>query len=474
MFSFQRTELQTRHHKRLFARPEERFWKNFEPVLETQASPHCSDLVFNEKKNFLAFSTLKEIKIFDLASHQQAVLAKKEKLLIRSLAVRADGELLAWGNEAGITKILACKQKVVLKEFGEANSDGAVLSLDWAVRAKSWVANGYSNGKFSVVDFVNKKSIFENLEFHSDVVRGLAFIDQSDQLLATAGLDRKIGIFDIRTGGDAVKEIDFGFGVETLKVFRSGEALYARNLSIWEQMSNDNQSGLGLLFAAGGRKVACYDPRKTETPVFQFTNNIKTVGSLALSENRLVSAAQDGIVKVYSPQAFDQGVSGISATGVDISNKGENVKAELGELSTKSISLSYQQKHAEGLMSISTDSAALNYATLTLEGRLTVHQKPYFNSQRSNKQSKGNDLQSNLTGNQIDTDNQPILTSNGIKYSQKALIARLARGFRIADRGSYKFYNRGAFQKFSKESQATRIIKKKSGKLAKHDVFLKR
>ena len=443
MFAFKPTHLHTREFNKTFAPAEERFWKQFETVHSETISNTCRDLVYNERKGFLAYATTKEVRLFDLKSRSVKTRVKKEDNRISSLAVRDDGELLCWGNDKGILKILACKQRVVLKTIG-ISKNRPVGSVAWSQNSKSWILTGDDSFQVSVLDFVNKKVIFQNADYHSDFVRSAKFLNDTDDVIVSGGLDQKIAMFDIRDGARPITEIPFGYEVEKISIFHPGSAIFSDKPSAWSSSDSYSESNRDWICAAGGRKVACYDPRMTNQPIYEFTNNIKTVSALALSSRRLLSGAQDGIIKVYSP------------------DNNSNLGSKIG--------LVYQTRVEEGVMSIAVDSACLNYAVLTMEGRLTCYQKKFYGSAVSGSKSKINGM--GQAGGEHE--NGVSVTSNGIRYSQKTLIERLGRGFRISDRGSYKYYQRGRFQKFQTESESTRITQKRSGRIPKYDMYLQR
>ncbi|MEM9824826.1 MAG: hypothetical protein AAF985_27315 [Bacteroidota bacterium] len=87
--------------------------------------------------------------------------------------------------------------------------------MDFPNYKKNWVVAGGGDGEVKLIDFGTKSFIFgENAhhDFHSDYVKKVRFYGDSDDILVSGSLDKKVKIWDCRVG-KVVNQFDFGYEV---------------------------------------------------------------------------------------------------------------------------------------------------------------------------------------------------------------------------------------------------------------------
>ncbi|XP_058452762.1 U3 small nucleolar RNA-associated protein 15 homolog [Malaya genurostris] len=187
---------------------------------------------------------------------------------------RNDGKLLVAGDDLGKVRLFDVSTKSILRFFDGHrapvhrtffNSDGHHIS-------------SFSDDKtVRFWDIATEKHL-NTFSDHSDYIRAGCTSPVSPDIVISGGYDRKINMYDIRTG-ERVLSLDNGNPVESLIFLPSG----------------------GIFISAGGTSVNVYDALAGGRKIAQLSQHHKTVTCLQLASDgkRLLSASLDRHVKIY-------------------------------------------------------------------------------------------------------------------------------------------------------------------------------
>lgn len=136
------------------------------------------------------------------------------------------------------------------------------------------------------LDDLQCKAWYPNL--HTDKVQAVRWNPVNDQILLTAGYDRKINIVDVKAAGAALSTI----------IPKSVEDI---EQAVWHPRVEHS-----FALCTEGGFVLGYDTRRLEAPVFKLQAHTRPVSGLSFSPhfpNMMATSSLDGTVKVWDIQA---------------------------------------------------------------------------------------------------------------------------------------------------------------------------
>ena len=164
-----------------------------------------------------------------------------------------DSAFEGWGQEGWVPQDF----DPVLRIDGSPRKIGQVL---FHPTASNVLASSSGEYTIKLWDLANPEDARSILSGHSDIIQSMAF-NPTGTLLATTCRDRKLRLFDPRTGGDAVRITDGHGGIKGSRVAWMGELgriattgfskMSDRQVSVWDTGNLENIKTLSLDQSAG-------------------------------------------------------------------------------------------------------------------------------------------------------------------------------------------------------------------------------
>ncbi|EGR27969.1 U3 small nucleolar protein, putative [Ichthyophthirius multifiliis] len=231
--------------------PENKYWKKFKVF------------IYNSIKDKIKFE-------FD-----------KFKDKVTGLTLRQDAQLIATAESNGIIRVFDIKRKHQLREFNFHKKP--VYALDF-VKGESLLFSGSDDYNVKLFD-VAANSIIRTLpEAHTDYIRSISYIPNTDKNILTSSYDGSIHLFDFN---DKSKKPQLQFNHE----------LPVEEITI-------SPSGFSFC-SVGGTNTNIWDIRNGKS-IEQMNNNQKTVTSARYIGNgdRLMVGSVDQSMKIYRTDTY--------------------------------------------------------------------------------------------------------------------------------------------------------------------------
>ena len=339
---------------------ENRYWKKFKPIYSKTHGQVPVQLRVNDKRKLVCYSIQNSIVFYNYNGEKLHYDFKRERDDIRGFAVRRDGLIAAYGTSKGSAKVLDLKHKLVVKDFKV--SDCPVYGIDVCDKLPL-IAVADDGGNVEVKDFAAQMDIVKLPGLHSDFTRRVAFRGPDSRSVVTGSLDMHSKLIDLNTK-EAVLDINNGVEVEDLAIV------------------DDNSIAL-----AGGPYVKIWDLRNVAEPSVILQAGVKTVTSVSVIGDRMITSSLDHNVKVF-----------------DIS---ENYK------------LAFQRKFPSPIASFAASKEFKTYAVTLLTGQVDIYKRT------------------------MEEEQPDELYDNKLSEPERILLKRLTTGVNVKDTGSYRYYNRG-------------------------------
>lgn len=261
--------------------PEQKYWRRFKTsaVTKAYAAVHC-----------VAFSPAAPFDFLTTNSTRVQIYATKGKTLRRTISrfkdvvytasFRGDGKLLVAGGEEKDLKVF------------DTGSGGMLRMLKGHTRAVHTChfsddkVHLMSGGDDATVRFwdVSSGEATLTLDGHTDHVRCLATNPASPDVWASGSYDHTVKLWDVRSQGESVMEVDHGHPVQAALILPGG----------------------GILVTAGGNKMSVWDLLGGGRLLQTMCNHSKPITCLAIDGEggRLLSGSLDHHLKVYDVQEF--------------------------------------------------------------------------------------------------------------------------------------------------------------------------
>lgn len=154
---------------------------------------------FLSNSNKVVFSRDTVLSIWDRSTGSVVTIATKGGI-IRALAVNRAKQLIAFGSYDGSFEVLDSNLSIVFSYQNDTQIYSSEFSFDGGL-----VAFGDYNGIAYVFNLLNKGKVFSlNTSYNGNVknvVWSVDFSDSDDSLFATAGIDGKVRIWELKSGG---------------------------------------------------------------------------------------------------------------------------------------------------------------------------------------------------------------------------------------------------------------------------------
>lgn len=368
---------------------ENRYWKKFKPIYTKTHAQTPVQLEINDKRKMVCYSIQNSLVFYNYNAEKIHYDFKKERDDIKGFAVRKDGLIACYGTSKGYAKVLDLKHKLIVKDY--KFSEYPVYSLD-IYDKMPLMAIGDDGGNVGVRDFAAQMDILKLSGLHNDFVRKVAFTGFNGRSVLTGSLDKHAKLIDLGSKEVCI-DIDNQVEVEDLAII------------------DDN-----LVALAGGPFVKIWDLRNIAEPVVELQAGVKTITSVSVIGDRLITSSLDQNVKVF-----------------DIS---ENYK------------LAFQRKFSAPVAAFTASKEFKTYAVTLLTGQIEVFKR----SQEDEQPDELYDFK--------------------VSEPERLLLKRLTTGVGIKDFGSYKFYNRGIWD--IPDEFEVKIGKPPKHNLQKYDKFLRK
>ena len=313
--------------------------------------------------------------------------------------IRADGRLLAVGDESGSIQVFETSSRAILKTWKEHNQP--VWSVKFSPTEATTLISCSDDKTVRLWDLSTQESV-TTFRGHNDYVRSVGFMPgQATGLLVSGSYDETVRIWDPRIPTSPVLTFKHSAPVENVLPMPSGTTILS---------AADNR--ITVLDIVGGK------------PLHVIRNHQKTVTSLCLAsrDTRLVSGGLDGHVKIYE------------TTGWNVV-AGSKYSSPVLAVSVLSSGVGREDKHLvvgmqSGVLSIKTRLSGLQKAKekerqkemkALLEGKLEEHDKKKSRKELSGvkKALRGRDFTGE--GADIIIEGNPRTTTKKLQPWEKSL-----------------------------------------------------
>ncbi|CAA9994938.1 unnamed protein product [Nesidiocoris tenuis] len=225
--------------------------------------------------HYFAVSSSARVQIYNPITKQVYKTLSKFKENTYGATFRSDGQLLCCGGDESQVKVFDVASRGILRVFkGHTRS----VRRCFFTSDNAQIASFSDDKTVKVWDLAQEKEVY-SFNAHDDYVRAGAVSPVSPSTLVSGGYDKKINMFDTRTGSNAVFTVEHGSPVECLIFLPSG----------------------GILISAGGNELRVWDVLCSGRLLARVSHHHKTITCLALASNgsRLISGSLDRHVKIY-------------------------------------------------------------------------------------------------------------------------------------------------------------------------------
>lgn len=209
----------------------------------------ASSVAFSSNSRFLAASLNNVIQLWDLKRRQLKSFMSDHVGNVTSTCFLPTGEIVS-GDVSGAVRIWDSKAYLSSPELiGSPDSPESVTSLSISPASAAHLASGYSSGYFGIWDTATYRLI-RRVSAHTGSLNSLTYSPVNPKLVATAGSDGRVALFDTGSRGsnDPSAVIQLADRVNITSVAFHEDAIH---------------TAIGL---SNGR-VLVYDWRKTVRPV---------------------------------------------------------------------------------------------------------------------------------------------------------------------------------------------------------------
>jgi U3 small nucleolar RNA-associated protein 15 len=257
---------------------EAKYWKTFTITAEEklQSSPNCIHFAPNQSDTYLVTSSSK-VNLYDSKTDKVQRGYSRFQDDAFSGKFRKDGKLIVAGDKNGYVKVFDVQTKAMLRQLKRHSA---------AVRTTCWASDGLhmlSGSDDKTVkrwDLASGETTWSSKDVHKDYVRCLDSHPTSGDVFVSGGYDHSINMWDSRTEGGPVINIDVGEPIE--------HCLFSPNGT--------------MLYTASGNEVKVWDLLSGGSLMHTFCNHQKNITCLALdgTSSRILSSGLDGHIKIYS------------------------------------------------------------------------------------------------------------------------------------------------------------------------------
>ncbi|KAF8118786.1 hypothetical protein N665_0002s0095 [Sinapis alba] len=260
--------------------PDSRYWSSFKPHSIPNLVSSVSALAFSPiHPHSFAVAHSTTVSLF---SSQTLTASRRFSFrdVVSSVCFRSDGALLAASDLSGLVQVFDVKERMALRSL--RSHKAAARFVKYPVNDKLHLVSGGDDGVVKYWD-VAGATVVSDLLGHKDYVRCGDCSPVNDSMFVTGSYDHTVKVWDARVESSKwIAEINHGGPVEDVVYLPSGGMIATAGLNsvkVWDLIG-------------GGRMVCSMESHnKTVTSL--------CVGRMGLDENRLVSVALDGYMKVF-------------------------------------------------------------------------------------------------------------------------------------------------------------------------------
>lgn len=367
---------------------ENRYWKKFKQIHTKKHTQTPTQIKINDKRKLVCYSIQNSLVFYNYNSEKLHYDFKKERDEVKGFGVRKDGLLAAYGTSKGHAKVVDLKHKLIVKDF--KFSEHPIYGMDIYDKLPL-IAISDDGGNVGVKDFAAQMDILRLNGLHSDFTRKVIFSPFNNRSVITGSLDKHSKLIDLSSKDIAV-DINNDIEIEDLV------------------MIDDNSVAI-----AGGPYVKIWDLRNTIEPALILQAGVKTITSVSVTGNRLITSSLDHNVKVF-----------------DISGN---------------YRLSFQRKFPAPVAAFTASKEFKAYAVTLLTGEIDIFKRT------------------------LETEEPDEVYDNKLSEPERLLLKRLTTGVSVKDTGSYRFYNRGIWD--IPDEFEVKIGKPAKYNLQKYDRYLR-
>ncbi|OWA51356.1 U3 small nucleolar RNA-associated protein 15-like protein [Hypsibius exemplaris] len=260
---------------------DDKYWTDFNfPVSVKEHGPIQSVSFSRTKPYYFAVTTSAKVHVFNPNTLETHKTFSRFKEAAYGAELRADGRLLAAGGDEGIVRIFDVATKSLLREF--KNHKAPVHCTRFSPDNTHVVSFGDDRSvRYFDIPSQTQVRSFKN---HGDYVRAGDVSMSSHNFVVSGSYDHKARLFDVRTEGDSVLEVDHGAPVEAVLVFPSGN----------------------VFMTAGGTNIKVWDIVAGGSCLTSLSHHHKTITDLCFASgySRFLSSSIDRHVKVYDVASY--------------------------------------------------------------------------------------------------------------------------------------------------------------------------
>eukprot|EP00039_Didymoeca_costata_P012009 m.171831 g.171831 ORF g.171831 m.171831 type:complete len:498 (+) comp15357_c0_seq7:304-1797(+) len=259
-----------------------KFWNNLNTHVVIKEPAAVTSINFSPVKPFdLAVTCSTRVQLYSSVTNSLLRSISRFQGTAYGATFRNDGNLLVAGGEAKIVQVFDLNSRAILRTF--KGHERAVHCTKFAPNSTN-VISGSDDKTVKLWDLLSETEIC-SFEGHQDYVRSLAVSSAAAPHLYLSGsYDHKIRMWDSRSGGSSVFEVDHGAPVEAILMLPRANSFVS----------------------AGGNKIMIWDMLGRTHALGSCSNHQKTITCLAADENftRVLSGSLDHQVKVYDIKDF--------------------------------------------------------------------------------------------------------------------------------------------------------------------------
>ena len=209
----------------------------------------ASSVAFSSNSRFLAASLNNVIQLWDLKRRQLKSVMSDHLGNVTSTCFLPTGEIVS-GDTSGAVRIWDSKAYLSSPELvGVSDGSEGVTSLSISPASSAHLACGYSSGYFGVWDTATYRMI-RRVSAHNGSLNSLVYSPVNPKLVATAGSDSRVALFDTGSRGSS----------DPSAVIQLAERVNITTVAFHEDAIH---TAIGL----GNGRIMVYDWRKTARPV---------------------------------------------------------------------------------------------------------------------------------------------------------------------------------------------------------------
>ncbi|EAR85061.1 U3 small nucleolar RNA-associated protein, putative (macronuclear) [Tetrahymena thermophila SB210] len=262
--------------------PENKYWKKFK-VESSKTYVNAINKVYSggNDSELIAFTEGRIVYVYNSKKEEIKQQIERFQDKVTGICFRKEGKMMATAEANGKIKIWEVSKKTLLREFNAHKK--AVNAMDF-IGGESYMYSGSDDYQIKLYDIASNEVVRTYVNAHSDYVRSIVSVPNSDRNVISGGYDGFANLFDFRDKSKKpIRQFNHGVSIEDTTIIPSG-----------------------FSFATvGGTSVNIWDLR-TGNAIETLNHNLKTITCAKFISNgdRLITSSIDQSMKIYRTDTY--------------------------------------------------------------------------------------------------------------------------------------------------------------------------